>query len=331
MLLTICPQCSAQFKVAPEQLNIRQGRVMCGRCRHVFNAFESLKRVADEDVPIEITDYAIVDSAYLEPSPPLVETSIDESAELVTPSELMTQDSATFTNEIPVALDISKHIARTTEFVSFSTATTTDDNDLLLPAMPEVDAVKRTSLAEDSNSNDEVNLSQNPLIRGSVPTQKRASRLWGWLAGLAAIGLIAQAIYFFRSDIVQHYPELRPHMLRACETLQCQIPWGRLADAIKIESSDLIEPPGKPGRILLLATIANRATTKHDFPHVEVKLMDAANMVLASRIFTPTEYLARIPNADEGMAANTELYVNLQLELVGKTTASGYGLRAFYP
>lgn len=44
MLLTICPQCVAKFKVQPEQLNVRQGRVMCGRCRTVFNAFESLKR-----------------------------------------------------------------------------------------------------------------------------------------------------------------------------------------------------------------------------------------------------------------------------------------------
>ena len=50
MLLTICPNCSAQFKVQPEQLNVRQGRVMCGRCRQVFNAFQSLTRVEE---PIE--------------------------------------------------------------------------------------------------------------------------------------------------------------------------------------------------------------------------------------------------------------------------------------
>lgn len=48
MLLTTCTTCAAQFKVLPEHLNVRQGRVMCGRCRTVFNAFETLKRVEDE-------------------------------------------------------------------------------------------------------------------------------------------------------------------------------------------------------------------------------------------------------------------------------------------
>jgi predicted Zn finger-like uncharacterized protein len=50
MLLTTCPTCAAQFKVQPEHLNVRQGRVMCGRCRGVFNAFESLRRVEDPPV-----------------------------------------------------------------------------------------------------------------------------------------------------------------------------------------------------------------------------------------------------------------------------------------
>ena len=56
MLLTTCTTCAAQFKVLPEHLNVRQGRVMCGRCRTVFNAFETLKRVEDE-LPVMPTPY----------------------------------------------------------------------------------------------------------------------------------------------------------------------------------------------------------------------------------------------------------------------------------
>jgi predicted Zn finger-like uncharacterized protein len=51
MLLTTCPNCSAQFKVHSEQLNVRQGRVMCGRCRKVFDAFQSLTRGPDSTGP----------------------------------------------------------------------------------------------------------------------------------------------------------------------------------------------------------------------------------------------------------------------------------------
>jgi predicted Zn finger-like uncharacterized protein len=318
MLLTLCPQCSAQFKVAPEQLNIRQGRVMCGRCRHVFNAFESLKRIADEDVPIEVTDYAVIDSSLQTDDAPLLG---EHTTDIAATYHIETPEPVNAPANEPATKPVNQHAA---EFITVTTATAASDDALLMPAI-EADA------APNDNPITSTLTSQNPLIRGSVPSPKQASRIWGYLVGVAVIGLAAQAIYFFRSDIAQQYPELRPHMLQACETLRCQIPWGRVTESIKIESSDLIEPPGKPGRILLLATVANRAATTHDFPHIEVKLMDSANTVLASRVFTPTEYLARTPNADEGMAANTELYVNLQLELVGKTTASGYGLRAFYP
>jgi predicted Zn finger-like uncharacterized protein len=77
MLLTTCTTCAAQFKVLPEHLNVRQGRVMCGRCRTVFNAFETLKRVEDE-LPIMPTPYVPASaagspvgiSAYAQTMPP---------------------------------------------------------------------------------------------------------------------------------------------------------------------------------------------------------------------------------------------------------------------
>lgn len=41
MILARCPACSTTFRVRPEQLNARQGRVRCGQCNHAFNALES--------------------------------------------------------------------------------------------------------------------------------------------------------------------------------------------------------------------------------------------------------------------------------------------------
>ncbi len=49
MLITTCTQCSARFRVTPAQLNARQGQVRCGRCRTVFNGFQSLERHPDDD------------------------------------------------------------------------------------------------------------------------------------------------------------------------------------------------------------------------------------------------------------------------------------------
>lgn len=42
MILARCPACSTTFRVRPEQLRARQGRVRCGQCQHAFNALETL-------------------------------------------------------------------------------------------------------------------------------------------------------------------------------------------------------------------------------------------------------------------------------------------------
>jgi predicted Zn finger-like uncharacterized protein len=49
MLITTCGQCGARFRVTPQQLNAKQGQVRCGSCHGVFNGFESLERLPDDD------------------------------------------------------------------------------------------------------------------------------------------------------------------------------------------------------------------------------------------------------------------------------------------
>ena len=41
MILARCPACSTTFRVRPEQLSARHGRVRCGQCQHAFNALEN--------------------------------------------------------------------------------------------------------------------------------------------------------------------------------------------------------------------------------------------------------------------------------------------------
>ena len=46
MLTTHCPTCSTAFRVTPDQLKARAGKVRCGHCDSVFNALESLEDLA---------------------------------------------------------------------------------------------------------------------------------------------------------------------------------------------------------------------------------------------------------------------------------------------
>lgn len=58
MILARCPACGTTFRVRPEQLQARAGRVRCGQCNHAFNALEA--RV----------EHSPLDDDNLEPPPP---------------------------------------------------------------------------------------------------------------------------------------------------------------------------------------------------------------------------------------------------------------------
>ena len=42
MMLTRCPGCTTTFRVTPEQVKVRHGKVRCGRCQNIFDAIEFL-------------------------------------------------------------------------------------------------------------------------------------------------------------------------------------------------------------------------------------------------------------------------------------------------
>ena len=107
--------------------------------------------------------------------------------------------------------------------------------------------------------------------------------------------------------------------------------WSRDDAALRIEASDLIESPGRPGRIQLTATLVNRGSVSQDYPALELKLTDNANQVQLSRILQPQDYLGRASTKDEMLLPNVETYINLNVEVTNRVQASGYGVRAFYP
>ena len=48
-LITRCPECRTAFRVHENQLAARQGKVRCGACGFIFDAFASLVEVIQEE------------------------------------------------------------------------------------------------------------------------------------------------------------------------------------------------------------------------------------------------------------------------------------------
>ena len=338
MLLTICPNCNAQFKVQPEQLNVRQGRVMCGRCRQVFNAFQSLSR-------LEETDGGRTNNIELRSVMPLSNATAQEPATGPTNKPAPVVDHLLLRTEPspPVTVfSASKSLPSSGEAAQSVAAVHMDEarqahNGQVDAGDAQKFSILDLELLQESSAPPAIDLSSasNPLLVESAPAKPqpaKASSL-GWVAGAFVLlfGLVAQLTFMFRTTLAIAYPELRSPLSQMCEIAKCTIPWGRDGAQFEIVGSELIESPGKPGRILLTATLINRAKTTQDLPSLDLKLTDNANQVVVGRALHPRDYLGRAIEKDEGLAPNAELYVSLTLDVSGKQLASGYGLLPFYP
>jgi predicted Zn finger-like uncharacterized protein len=79
-LLTRCPRCNTLFRVTPAQLQVRGGKVRCGRCMNVFDGFQALA-VEQEDAVSEPVRFAPESPASGTTSTPGAPPKLEQSAE----------------------------------------------------------------------------------------------------------------------------------------------------------------------------------------------------------------------------------------------------------
>lgn len=199
MMLTRCPGCSTTFRVTPEQVKVRHGKVRCGRCQHVFDAIEFLvdaeltPTIADQEAPPSVASTPTPDPApeVTHPTPVQLEAPIAESVPVIEPEPVA---------DIPDALDIP-------------TAPPADD--ILLQPSP-----LSTTYAP-----------QSPARTPAWP--------WAIAAILALSALTAQAMIAFRTDLASKYPGARPLLEMLCAQAECVIDLPSNPEQVSIEASDL--------------------------------------------------------------------------------------------
>lgn len=104
-MLTRCPSCATNFRVTPEQLKARAGRVRCGECQNVFNALDTL---IEEPLamPAPTADVGVVPAPTVEElpeSPPDAPRESLSSAPLPEASAALTEQDAKTTEPSPAS------------------------------------------------------------------------------------------------------------------------------------------------------------------------------------------------------------------------------------
>lgn len=67
-MVTSCPACTTTFRITPEQLKKREGKVRCGKCSGVFDAFKSLATLPDQGLVAEGAADTVEPSAHAGPT-----------------------------------------------------------------------------------------------------------------------------------------------------------------------------------------------------------------------------------------------------------------------
>ena len=310
---------------------------MCGRCRHVFNAFQSLSRV-EASTEHDMINLPPTELEHARRDEPVGFSATDSATEAVADTPFLREEPA----PLPAAFSASGPVSRDVFVADAAKALLAEPatKAALLEAGDTIEVTRPVPRSDaTATARPAIDLSEtaNPLLAeesaGRTIPSSTVSRVWGVGAFLLFAVLLAQASFAFRTQLVASYPQLRPAASQLCELAGCALSWGRDESALKIEASELIESPGKPGRILLTAILVNRGKTKQDLPSLELRLTDNANQVVVSRLLHPRDYLGRAIAKDDGLVPNTELYVNVNLsvEPSNKAPASGYGLVVFYP
>lgn len=329
---TTCPSCHAVFRVTPEQLEVRSGKVRCGKCAFVFNAFDTLvtpietvsliapplpgseaEGLAQEDFEREAFESLEREEEHitLQPAPPTVAEPLTASFPIPSDEQIDLE-----------AEEINRRIAETTHLELAREAKRAEED---LSATP----VPKPKLEITPDLQEKLQNLQQEL---SSDEQRARLRRAGWFLGVLILGLalIGQGVYFKRDTLAAHYPAARPALEMLCEVLRCEIALLQDAELIKLESSDLQTDPDHANTVILSASLRNLAPYTQAYPHLELTLTDANNQALARRHFTPNEYLPKETGVDKGMPSNGEVAVKLPLELVD-VNAVGYKLFVYYP
>lgn len=292
-LVTRCPNCATAFRVTPQHLEMQGGNVRCGHCSQVFNSFSALTTVKES----ETDDFLKAPDTGTQKNTREATSAKDLSAPVSSDQTVLQPDSGI--------------TAKVGTLEALSTEMSAEEE-----SIPEASDV--TSASQENYTFDTVLL-------------PRSSRIWGLVSIFLLVVLTGQIVYLFRTELLIIAPGTKPYLEQYCEILNCTIPLPQQAELLSIESSDMqMDTAQHPGVITLTATVRNQAPFPQAFPAFELTLTDTQDRTLASRIFTPSEYLEENVNPSKAIAPSNKISVTLYIDS-GDLNAAGYRLLLLYP
>ncbi len=355
LMRTRCPECGTVFRVTSEQLRRKAGKVRCGQCQAVFNAFDHWQsEAADETLVAEpMADLAVAPLVIDADEQPAPAPEPEAEAELVAEPQPAAGDypieaPIDAPADAPVDDESSTEPVLSVEPISEPARSDARLDETLVAhvvAAPDTNGLAAQESAEEPTqaarsaglvaARDMMELSgHNRWSAGTLASDglggfagEEARRVtWPFVvvAVLLLLALLGQVFHYFRTDIALRMPAAAA----VYDLLGVAVPLPRNPALVSIETSDL-QSDNARGLFVLQATLKNRAVHPQAWPALELSLTDTNDAVVARRVMYAAEYLPPGTTSD-AFPPNAEIPVKLWIE--GREIgASGYRLYIFYP
>jgi len=328
VMQTTCPSCHAVFRVRPEQLEAHAGKVRCGKCAYVFNAFETLIQ------PIETVSFmAPMEEEEAPPASVSANVEVEEtevaqehSGETVHTYEVR---PVTITEAVSGSfpLQTDEQLAREAEEINRVIAATSHPD---LAEEAEAREARKTKSGLKITPELQAKLSDlQEQLNKQEKSRRGSSLLWGSGITLLILLLLGQALYQYRDWVAAYYPPAQPLLVSLCDRIGCKIKLLENLSLIKLEGHELQALPERPQLVVFSALLRNNATYRQAYPLIELTLTDNANQPLARRHFSPKDYLPTTTKVDAGLPPQEEVSVKISLDL-DNIDAVGYKPRVVY-
>src|SRR5699024_6915999 len=141
---------------------------------------------------------------------------------------------------------------------------------------------------------------------------------WSLLSAVALLALAAQYA-IFQFDTLARSPKWRPLYAEACQVLGCQLPLQ--SDPGQLRGANLVvrDHPKYQNALMVDALLFNQGDWPQPFPDLELTFKDLQGGIVATRRFTPSEYLRGDVVKRGAMPVNTPVHIALEIIDPGNT------------
>lgn len=362
-LITRCTQCHTSFRVHDHQLAVRQGRVRCGACGHVFDAYSTLTEQPEDEHsaysgewqsagttasaaeahgagirsrgfqdPISLADPIFDVGSARAPDPPLSlthEARLEHGPRREHPPETASSVRATFNLDDLALAPPARATAAGTDGAAFDIPPEHAPAAAETPSYSIADPISQAPSEPQAMPAPQPDAPEQDFNFGPRRASRRARIGMGIAAGVLALVALGQLVFATRSYIAAWAPNARPVLEDLCTQLGCEVPHLRRTEAVLLDSSELERE--EAGLLTLHAVIRNTSMFEQALPSLLLTLLDDRNRAIARRVVEANDYVAdSAPNKQVLPASGTvQATVYLDASKLGQTAAN-YEVMVFY-